>query len=106
MALHYRTSREEAEEALQAILKTGGEAALFQNPLADHEPMANGSWGRSSPISEAQTRLINNAGTFNRKRFEELTQSEWEEGFASTAGSAFIATRAALPSFADERARA
>jgi 3-oxoacyl-[acyl-carrier protein] reductase len=41
--------------------------------------------------------LINNAGTFNRKKFEELNQEEWDAGWASTAGAAFVATRAALP---------
>ena len=39
--------------------------------------------------------LINNAGVFHPKGFEELTQQDWEEGFASTAGAAFIATRGA-----------
>ena len=41
--------------------------------------------------------LINNAGIFNRKRFEELSQQEWDDGLASTVGAAFIATRGALP---------
>jgi len=41
--------------------------------------------------------LINNAGTFSRKRFEESTQEEWDADLASTATAAFVATRAALP---------
>ena len=96
IALHFRSSRHEAEETLQAIRAAGGEAILFQNPLAglaDGERLAQDIAAHFGNLDT----LINNAGTFNRKRFEELTQADWETGFASTAGAAFIATRAALP---------
>lgn len=96
LALHCRTSRLEGEETRQAILKAGGEAALFQNPLAD---LADGERLVQEIVAHfgGLDTLINNAGVFCRKRFEEMTQAEWEDGFASTAGAAFIATRAALP---------
>jgi 3-oxoacyl-[acyl-carrier protein] reductase len=96
IALHFRSSRHEAEETRQAIRSAGGDAALFQNPLAD---LADGERLAQDIVAHfgSLDTLINNAGTFNRKRFEELTQEDWEAGFASTAGAAFIATRAALP---------
>jgi 3-oxoacyl-[acyl-carrier protein] reductase len=96
IALHFRSSRPEAEETRQAIRGAGGDAALFQNPLArlaDGERLVQDITAHFGNLDT----LINNAGTFNRKRFEELTQEDWEAGFASTAGAAFIATRAALP---------
>jgi 3-oxoacyl-[acyl-carrier protein] reductase len=96
IAIHFRSSRGEAEETAQAIRSAGGEAALFQNPLAglaDGERLVQDIVAHFGNLDT----LINNAGTFNRKRFEELTQEDWETGFASTAGAAFIATRAALP---------
>jgi 3-oxoacyl-[acyl-carrier protein] reductase len=96
LAIHFRASRPEAEATLLAIRQAGGEAALFQNPLAnltDGERLARDI---ADHFGQLDT-LINNAGTFNRKRFEELTQEDWETGFASTAGAAFIATRAVLP---------
>ena len=96
IALHFRSSRHEAGEIRQAILGAGGDAALFQNPLAtlaDGERLVQDITAHFGALDT----LINNAGTFNRKRFEELTQEDWETGFASTAGAAFIATRAALP---------
>jgi NAD(P)-dependent dehydrogenase (short-subunit alcohol dehydrogenase family) len=96
IALHFRSSRHEAEETLQAIRSSGGEAAVFQNPLAglaDGERLVHDITAHFGNLDT----LINNAGTFNRKSFEELTQEDWEAGFASTAGAAFIATRAALP---------
>ena len=95
IALHCRTSRRETEETRQAILDAGGDAALFQNPLAGLEDGARLAQEIVAHFGGLDT-LINNAGTFHRKRFEELTQREWDEGFTSTAGAAFIATRAAL----------
>lgn len=96
IAVHYRSSQRKAEAIVQAIEKAGGDAAVFQSPLAT---LSNGE----SLINEVAAHfgsldaLINNAGVFNRKRFDELTQEDWEEGFSSTAGAAFVATRAALP---------
>jgi 3-oxoacyl-[acyl-carrier protein] reductase len=96
LAIHFRTSRDEAEETGQAIRDAGGEAAVFENPLAhlaDGERLAQDIVTRFGSLDT----LINNAGNFNRKRFEELTQEDWETGIASTAGAAFVATRGALP---------
>ncbi len=96
MAIHFRTSRAEAEQTVAAIEKSGGEAAAFESPLAslaDGERLVREVAARFGPPDT----LINNAGTFNRKKFDELTQEEWDAGFASTAGTAFYATRAALP---------
>jgi 3-oxoacyl-[acyl-carrier protein] reductase len=96
IALHYRSSQREAEETMHGIRKAGGDCAVFQSHLAglsDGEKLA----GQVAAHFGGLDTLINNAGVFNRKRFEELTQEEWDAGFASTAGSAFYATRAALP---------
>jgi NAD(P)-dependent dehydrogenase (short-subunit alcohol dehydrogenase family) len=105
IALHYRSSREEGEETRRAILDAGGDAALFQNALAD---LADGGRLVQEIVSHfgGLDTLINNAGSFSSKSFGELTQTEWETGFSSTAGAAFIATRAALPKLrSSERGR-
>ena len=96
IAIHFRSSMSEAEETLEAILANGGEAAVFQNPLATLDEGERLVREVVDHFGNLDT-LINNAGTFDRKRFEEMTQQEWETGFASTAGAAFVATRAALP---------
>jgi len=96
IAIHFRSSMSEAEETLEAILANGGEAAVFQNPLATLDEGERLVREVVDHFGNLDT-LINNAGTFDRKRFEEMTQQEWETGFASTARSAFVATRAALP---------
>ena len=96
VAVHFRSSRHEAEETVKAIRAAGGEAERFENPLADladGERLARDIVARFGSLDT----LINNAGIFPRKGFEEMTLEEWEAGFSSTAGAAFIATRAALP---------
>ena len=97
IAIHFRTSRAEAEKTLQVIRDAGGNAALFQNPLsnlADGERLVSEVIGQFGGLDT----LINNAGIFVRKHFDEMTWDDWETGLSSTAGAAFIATRAALPS--------
>jgi len=96
VAIHYRTSHAEAKATVDAILQTGGNAACFSSPLAnlsDGEQLVSEIVSRFGRLDT----LINNAGRFARKKFGELSQTEWQAGFASTAGTAFIATRAALP---------
>jgi NAD(P)-dependent dehydrogenase (short-subunit alcohol dehydrogenase family) len=96
IALHFRTSRAEAGTTQEAILRAKGICSLFQSPLAS---LADGDRLVDEVIRHfgALDTLINNAGTYNRKTFDELTQEDWDAGFASTAGAAFYTTRAALP---------
>lgn len=96
LAIHYRSSRQEAEGTVQAIRQAGGTAEIFSSPLAT---LTDGEHLVQEIISHfgRLDTLINNAGSFHRKRFEDLTQEEWEDGFSSTAGAAFVATRATLP---------
>jgi 3-oxoacyl-[acyl-carrier protein] reductase len=96
IAIHFRTSRAEAEETRRVIADAGGETAIFANPLAD---LADGACLVDEVVAHFGNldTLINNAGTYNRRSFEELTQEDWDNGFASTASAAFYTTRAALP---------
>ncbi len=96
LAVHFRTSREEAEATVRSIRDQGGQAASFQSPLSNLDEGEDLVAGVVQHFGSLDT-LINNAGTFARKTFDELTQAEWDAGFASTAGAAFCATRAALP---------
>jgi NAD(P)-dependent dehydrogenase (short-subunit alcohol dehydrogenase family) len=96
IAVHFRSSRPEAEETVKAIRDAGGDAATFQNPLADLSDGVRLAEEIAGHFGGLDT-LINNAGTFSRQRFDDLTQEDWERDLASTAGAVFIATRAALP---------
>jgi 3-oxoacyl-[acyl-carrier protein] reductase len=96
IAIHFRSSKEEASATLENIRNAGGIAAFFQNPLAN---LADGERLIGEIVAHfgSLDTLINNAGIYNRKRFEKLTQEEWTAGLDSTVGAAFAATRAALP---------
>ncbi len=63
IAIHYRTSRADAEATHAAILKAGGESALFCSALAtldDGHRLAGEVVARFGALDT----LINNAGTF------------------------------------------
>jgi 3-oxoacyl-[acyl-carrier protein] reductase len=96
IAIHYRTSRGEAKETLEAIRKAGGTAKVFGCPMSTLEQAGDLVAQIVAQLGPPDT-LINNAAVFNRKKFEELTQEEWETGISSTVTAAFVATRAALP---------
>ncbi len=73
IALHYRSSQHEAEETMHAIRNAGGYCAIFQSELAnlsEGEKLVGQVAGHFGGLDT----LINNAGVFNRKRFEGLTQ--------------------------------
>ncbi len=96
VAIHYRTSQEEAEQVVRDIREQGGEAEAFASPLAHLTDGAELVEAVVAKFGGLDT-LINNAGTFSQKKFEEMSQHDWDTGWTSTAGSAFVATRAALP---------
>jgi NAD(P)-dependent dehydrogenase (short-subunit alcohol dehydrogenase family) len=96
IAIHFRSSEKEAGQTAQTIREAGGEAAPFGSRLAslsDGEDLVKRVVSHFGSLDT----LINNAGLFNTRCFEESTQDDWDAGFASTAGAAFYATRAALP---------
>jgi 3-oxoacyl-[acyl-carrier protein] reductase len=96
IAIHYRSSRREAEETLDTIRQAGGNGALFENPLASLSDGERLLQQVVAHFGQLDT-LINNAGSFNTRRFTELTQDDWDTGLASTASAAFYSCRAALP---------
>jgi 3-oxoacyl-[acyl-carrier protein] reductase len=96
IAIHYRSSRIEADATVAQIRKAGGDAVAFQASLADLADGERLALDVSHRFGGLDT-LINNAGTFTRKRFDEMTQADWDADLASTATAAFVATRAALP---------
>ncbi len=96
IAIHFRSSADEAEATLAAIREAGGEAELFRSSLATLAEGAKLAEQVMATFGRLDT-LIHNAGTFASRKFEELTQEEWDAGLASTATAAFVATRAVLP---------
>jgi 3-oxoacyl-[acyl-carrier protein] reductase len=95
IALHFRTSRGEAEETRALIAKAGGESGIFSSPLGTLDEGAALVAQIVARFGTLDT-LVNNAGAFASKKFDELTQAEWDAGLGGVT-AAFVATRAALP---------
>jgi pteridine reductase len=100
LALHYGTSRPEAEALAAELRAAGTEIELFQADLADGERI-----GRL--IAEADERfggldiLVNNAAIFERKPFGELTETDWRRTLDINLTAPFLCAR-----HAGERMRA
>jgi len=83
-------------ETVREIEKTGGGAAALAVDLRKAEAgakvveFANGQFGQIDIV-------VNNAGATKRGEFEELTDADWEDGFALKFFGAMRLTRAAWP---------
>ena len=96
VAVHYRSSREDARETARAVRRLGRRSLLVRGDLTD--PAAAGS------VVEAAARglgglaaLVNNVGDYLYKPIEEVTPAEWRALLDSNLNSAFYVTQAALP---------
>jgi 3-oxoacyl-[acyl-carrier protein] reductase len=96
LGILYHLKKYDTEAILAQIRQAGGEAEAFGSPLAN---LADGARLVEQVVARfgGLDTLVNNAGSFVSKSFEELSQEEWDAGLTSTAGAAFVATRAALP---------
>jgi 3-oxoacyl-[acyl-carrier protein] reductase len=96
IALHYRTSEEEALQTLEDIFARGGVAELFQADLAhqaDALEMADSLNARFGRLDL----LVNNVGVYHERHGLELSEDEWYEGLNSTVTQTYFTTRALLP---------
>jgi NAD(P)-dependent dehydrogenase (short-subunit alcohol dehydrogenase family) len=77
VAIHYRTSRVEAEQAAARIVQEGGRAQVFSADLekvGEIERMVAGVLAALGRIDV----LVNCASVFYRKPLEELTERDWD----------------------------
>jgi NAD(P)-dependent dehydrogenase (short-subunit alcohol dehydrogenase family) len=96
LAIHHRLKTQDTQPLLADLCQAGAEAEAFPGPLANLTDGARLLEQVVARFGRLDT-LINNAGVFAAKHFEELTQEDWDIGLDSTVGTAFAATRAALP---------
>jgi 3-oxoacyl-[acyl-carrier protein] reductase len=94
VAVHYNTSKQAAEQVVQAIESGGGKAWLFQADLSK----AAEARRLVSEVLQTCGRidvLVNNAGSLiERKLFVEMTDDLWQRVFDLNLGSAFWVTKA------------
>lgn len=93
--VHYRSSRDEAEETARLIAAAGGTAELVGADLTD--PASVEAMAESLGIAGGLDVLINNVGGFIIRHTDDLTTDDWDRVLAATASATFYTTRALLP---------
>ena len=102
VAIHYGSSRKEAEETARAVESHGRRAVLvqadFRDPTAAGKAVEAAVQALGAPIDI----LVNNAGSLvGRSAVEEMDAELWQEVIALNLSSVFFATKAALPYLGD-----
>lgn len=106
VAVHYRHSRERADEVVRAIVAAGGQAFAVQGDLADRGAVAR---IYEQMDAELQRRfgspqfdiLVNNAGEGVRKPIEEVTEEEFDRTMQVDLKSPFFLIQQASPRLRD-----
>jgi len=102
VAIHYGSSRKEADETARAVESHGRRAVLvqadFRDPTAAGKAVEAAVHALGAPIDI----LVNNAGSLvGRSAVEEMDAELWQEVIALNLSSVFFATKAALPYLGD-----
>lgn len=99
VAVHYRSSRDEAEAVVEEIRRRGGRAGAFAADLSDEaavEALVPAVTGALGPV----TLLINNASVFERDEWDSATRESWDRHLATNLRAPLVLTQAmatALP---------
>ncbi len=96
VAVHYRSSRAEAEAVCVEAAALGVEAVALQADLSDRSAARR-------LVTDAQARLgrldvlVNNVGNYVFTPFDELTDAQWDDMLESNLSATFATCQAALP---------
>ncbi len=96
VAIHYRTSCDEALSVREKIIQQGGCAEIFCADLSLPEKCARLVSEVIDSLGNRLDLLINNAGVYEPVPLESMGSLEWFTGFHSTATAAFLITKASL----------
>ena len=98
VAVHYGTSRKEAEETARAIESHRRRAVIVQGDFRDPEATRKSVEAAVIELGAPIDILVNNAGSMvKRTPLEEMDVALWQEVIALNLSSVFFATKAALP---------
>ncbi len=98
VAVHYGTSRTEAEETARAIESHRRRAVIVQGDFRDPEATRKSVEAAIAELGDPIDILINNAGSLiARTPLDEMDADLWQEVIALNLSSVFFATKAALP---------
>jgi NAD(P)-dependent dehydrogenase (short-subunit alcohol dehydrogenase family) len=94
IAVHYRSSREEAVETVRSIRETGADADLFQAELTDLEAVQRVFRELVERFGGLDI-LVNNASIFNPSTADNATPAEWDAEMEANAKAPFFIAQTA-----------
>lgn len=94
VVVHYRSSREPAEEIVNAISKDGGSAIAIAAALNDVDDVDRLFAAVAEAFGNADV-LINNAGSFPNSPLFDIGLDDWQRMYADNVESTFLCTKAA-----------
>jgi 3-oxoacyl-[acyl-carrier protein] reductase len=98
VAIHYGSSRKEAEATARAVESKGRRAVLVQGDFRDPAAAGKAVEAAVRELGEPIDILVNNAGSLiGRSAAEKMDAELWNEVIALNLSSVFFATKAALP---------
>ncbi len=96
IAIHYRSSKDEAEAVRLEVEGLGRRAVTLKADLTD-AAQAQGLVSSAAEALGGLRALVNNVGNYVRKPLADLTLSDWHEMLDSNLNAAFYTCHAALP---------
>jgi 3-oxoacyl-[acyl-carrier protein] reductase len=98
VAIHYGSSRKEAEETARAVESKGRRAVLVQADFRDPAAAGGAVEAAVRELGEPIDILVNNAGSLvGRSAVEKMDAELWDDVIALNLSSVFFATKAAVP---------
>lgn len=96
VVVHYRSSREQAEQVVLEIEGSGGTAHLVSGDVTRPDEVETMATSVGEAVGGLDA-LINNVGGFILKDFDDLTVEDWDAQIASTVSATYYVSRAMLP---------
>ena len=96
VAVHYRSSRADAESAARLIRQAGGRAHTVGCDVTDPADVTRMASILRTEMGGLDV-LVNNVGEFILKDFDDLTTREWDVQIASTVSATYYVSKAMLP---------
>ncbi len=96
IGVNYKENEELANEVVKSISDSGGSAIALKADVGVEEEVNLMVDSVANEFGKIFA-LVNNAGIYKRKRFQEISLAEWEETVTTNLTGTFLCTKATLP---------